>query len=90
MTYGAQDYEMKRMLLQNLFHETEVTICPRADGTVSAKTYRRARRQLCPFRDCRCGSSPASGPDSAVLGAAEPIYDGAAVVAYRLPKEGDC
>jgi len=74
----------KPITITNEFHNTCTSIRPRPDGTISAATYRRARRALCPHSDCRCFSSPASGPEVLILIQAEPVYDGAAVAAYRL------
>jgi len=70
--------------ITNEFHGRTVRIRPRPDGTISAVTYRRARRALCPHATCRCFSSPASGPSVLPLLQAEPVYDGFAVIAYRL------
>lgn len=77
---------MKSLTLRNEYHNTEVTIRPREDGTISAATFRRAARTLCPPTDCRCTSSPASGPDTEILGHAEAIFAGCSIVAYRLPR----
>jgi len=68
---------MTTLTLFNDFHGTETTIRPREDGTISAATYRRARRALCPSSTCCCPTTPE-------LGQAEPIYEGAVVIAYRL------
>jgi len=77
----------KPITITNQFHNTRTSIRPRPDGTISAATYRRARRELCPSPSCRCFSSPASGPEVLIIIQAEPVYDGAAVVAYRLCME---
>ncbi len=75
---------MRTITLHNTFHGTSTTVRPDAQGIVSAATYRRARRELCPMQDCRCFSSEASGRDTLVLGQAEPIYAGGRIVSYRL------
>jgi len=74
----------KPITITNEFHGRTVRIRPRPDGTISAATYRRARRALCPHSDCRCFSSPASGRSVLTLIQAEPIYAGYSIVAYRL------
>ena len=79
-----EETDLDRITLTNDFHHTEVTIIPKPDHPISAATYRRARRQLCPSTNCRCGSSSASGWGMLVLGQAEPVYAGSRIVAYRL------
>lgn len=81
---------MQAITIRNEFHNTEATIRPREDGTISAATYRRARRELCGISTCRCFSSSASGGDVLILGQAEPIYgEGFRVTAYRLPSDNE-
>ena len=45
----------------NNFHNTEITIRANAGEIVSASTYRRVVRTLCPPHDCQCG--PFRGSD---------------------------
>jgi len=78
---------MSTITITNEFHNNTVRIRPRPDGTISAATYRRARRTLCPHSDCRCFSSSASGRSVLTLLQAEPVYDGFAVIAYRLASQ---
>lgn len=77
---------MKTLKITNRFHNSEVTLKPRADGTISARTYIRALRTLCGNPGCRCFGQPHV---DGMLTHAEPIYAtaagrGAVVVAFRL------
>jgi len=77
----------KPITITNEFHNNTVRIRPRPDGTISAATYRRARRTLCPHATCQCLGSMAAGRATAWLLQAEPVYERFAVIAYRLCME---
>jgi hypothetical protein len=46
---------MKTVKLINDFHNSEVRVRLREDGSISARTLRRVRRELCGIEDCCCG-----------------------------------
>lgn len=43
------------IVVTNDFHGSQTTCRVRADGTISARTYRRVCRDLCGVQDCTCG-----------------------------------
>jgi len=62
-------------IMRNPFHNSEARLRIKGiDGEIiSGARMRRAARQLCPYADCTCLSSPASRGDSGVKGHPE-IY----------------
>ena len=54
---------MKIKILNN-FHKTSVCLMVRADGHISVRQAKRARRVLCGQEDCSCADGPLgmSGP----------------------------
>jgi hypothetical protein len=47
------------LTLTNAYHNTEVRVRPRADGTISHRQVLRARAALCGLSDCRCAEDEA-------------------------------
>lgn len=69
------------MQVYNKFHSTSASFTVRADRTISAATYRRVRKALCPrYPECKCETD-------AVIGYAEPIYENNRLVAYSIGVE---
>ena len=48
---------MTTITLTNSFHGTSTNIRPRADGTISEITARRAHKALCGSPECICGDA---------------------------------
>jgi len=45
-----------KIKLTNVFHNTETYVLTK-DGNLSARQVKKAKKRLCPYRDCKCSGS---------------------------------
>lgn len=76
---------MTKTKLTNNFHNTEATIIVRKDGTISARTLRRAYKTLCGIEGCTCGNEIGERVYSQETSHRFcPIYDNFRITAYDV------
>jgi hypothetical protein len=69
-----------KLTATNAFHNTAASFELRPDGTISAGTYNRVKRELCGNSNCRCTSVAGNGD---VLPEFEALYEGGRLLGYQ-------